>query len=254
MKNIYDLAPYDSAYSNNSLWNDQPNTYFLDSLFNNECLSCNENQGQNVIIDDYLTQQYSYQNIPLQPVTPLHPVPVSPMHPVPVTPIRPVPVTPIRPVPVTPIQPVPVTPIQPFPVTPIYPIPVSPMHPVPTTPHSIPSNFGPIFPTPLTPKHSSPKSPKRKRLSILLPNNNCPGSTYKTVDRSCYENCRDECLSNNNCKSWTYDFNNNICELKDQRTKCINSPNKISGYVTNAKQNTHSPNDNSSIILVQWIN
>ena len=206
MKNIYDLAPYDSAYSNNSLWNDQPNTYFLDSLFNNECLSCNENQGQNVIIDDYLTQQYSYQNIPLQPVTPLHPVPVSPMH------------------------------------------------PVPTPPHSIPSNLGPIFPTPLTPKHSSPKSPKRKRLSILLPNNNCPGSTYKTVDRSCYENCRDECLSNNNCKSWTYDFNNNICELKDQRTKCINSPNKISGYVTNAKQNTHSPNDNSSIILVQWIN
>lgn len=250
IKNIDDLAPYDNAYSNNSLWNDNTNTYFLDSLLNNECSTCNKNQGQNTGMSDYITQlEYSYQNIPTAN-SPIHPVPISPTQFIPNN------IGPIYHIPET-LSYIPnnLEPIHSIPVSPTHSVPISPTHSVPVTPHSIPSNNGPIFPMPVMPSHS-PKSPKRKRLSILLPNNNCPGSTYKTTNMMDYEKCKDECLSNNNCKSWTYDINNNICELKDQRMKCIHAPNKISGYITNAKQNSYSPDENkyTSNILVQWIN
>ncbi|QGR53748.1 pan domain-containing protein [Moumouvirus maliensis] len=79
------------------------------------------------------------------------------------------------------------------------------------------------------------------RTSTLMHQTDCPGRNFWTLQVSSPNDCKNHCISRDNCKMWSFDNRNQNCFLKNDIMPCNSDSDYTSGRIGINTRNVNNP-------------
>ncbi|AVL94605.1 hypothetical protein ma219 [Moumouvirus australiensis] len=83
------------------------------------------------------------------------------------------------------------------------------------------------------------------RTSTLMHQTDCPGRNFWTLQVSSPNDCKNHCISRDNCKMWSFDNRNQNCFLKNDIMPCNSDSDYTSGRIGINTRNVNNPTPNN---------